>query len=301
MAAVSPIVGKNMFWFGRRNMCRWGMVTVALPFLGFYLTNFIQDGTTFVIVFMLMRFLQGVGTSMVQTSAYAILTLTYPTQVNFVVGCIETAAGVGLSFGPVIGTILYEIGGVSLPFLAFFVLCLLIGIIIKSIIPETVDSITEDTHDEGEAELSYYKLLKDRRIFFANCCVFLAVFQYAFIDPLLANYMHKAFAVGYHISGYFFLSIGVGYTISCLLVHVTLKRMSNMRVAIISCILLGVFTMMYSSSNILHLPKNMLLLAGAMFLAGIVNAHMVIPPMDEMLNVGQEKVIVAYLIRYSSG
>mmetsp|Transcript_16277 Transcript_16277/g.14207 ORF Transcript_16277/g.14207 Transcript_16277/m.14207 type:complete len:123 (-) Transcript_16277:543-911(-) len=122
MAIFSPLVGKYQKKLGRRNMCRWGMIIVALPFLGFYLNNFIQNSAIFVIVFMIMRAIQGIGTSMVQTSVYSILTLAYPKKINFVVGCIETSAGLGLSLGPVFGTILYEAGGITLPFISFLIL-----------------------------------------------------------------------------------------------------------------------------------------------------------------------------------
>mmetsp|Transcript_10179 Transcript_10179/g.11611 ORF Transcript_10179/g.11611 Transcript_10179/m.11611 type:complete len:123 (+) Transcript_10179:335-703(+) len=121
MAIFSPLVGKYQMKLGRRNMCRWGMIIVALPFLGFYLNNFVQNSTFFIAIFMMMRLIQGIGTGMVQTSAYSILTLAYPTRINFVVGCIETSAGIGLSLGPVFGTILYEVGGVAFPFVLFLI------------------------------------------------------------------------------------------------------------------------------------------------------------------------------------
>jgi MFS family permease len=122
MAAFSPVVGKYQFQLGRRNLSRWGMLIVAFPFLGFWLNDFSTSSFTFISIFILMRVIQGIGTSMVQTSAYAILTLTYPHDVNFVVSCLEMAAGLGLSLGPVIGTMLYKFGGIELTFISFFVL-----------------------------------------------------------------------------------------------------------------------------------------------------------------------------------
>jgi MFS family permease len=241
-------------------------------------------------VFILMRMVQGVGTAMVQTSTYAILTLTYPTQINFNVGCIEASAGAGLAFGPFFGTILYEIGGISTPFLTFFVILGLLGIFFKKAVPEKADKATEKGKDYGSSELSYSKLLSDRRIIFANLSVVLGIFQFAFIDPLLAHHMNGTFGVGYQISGYFFLVLGVGYTLSCPAVYFTLKVFSKMRTTIIASFLLGIFTMMYAESNVLSLSPSMFTLAVGLFLAGLVNAHMIVPPMEEMIHVGQDMV-----------
>jgi len=288
MAITSPIIGMYQYQLGRRNLSQWGMIIVAVPFMGFYFNDFIQSDLTFMIIFMLMRVIQGIGTSMVQTSAYSILTLTYPKDINFVVGCIETAAGLGLSLGPVFGTILYNIGGVSLTFLTFFAICLIIGLLVKYQIPEEVDTVEDD--DEEPVHISYFQLLWNKRIIFANICVFLAVFQYAFIDPLIANYLHRKFGIGYESSGYFFLALGAGYTFSCLLAHLTLEYVSNMRTCIVASILLGVGTMLYGDSNLIPIDSTLALVAVAFFFAGLANAHLVIPPMEEMLQVGQEMV-----------
>jgi len=103
---------------------------------------------------------------MCQTSLYAVLTLVYPDDISFVVGCLETAAGLGLSFGPVLGTIMYEAGGISMPFLSFFLFASILGLCVKYVIPEHVDHREEETISKGQ--ISYTGLLKNKRILFAN-------------------------------------------------------------------------------------------------------------------------------------
>lgn len=299
MAAFSPVVGKYQYQLGRRNLSKWGMIVVAFPFVGFWLNDYSTSAVTFILVFILMRIVQGIGTSMVQTSAYAILTLTYPRDINFVVSCLEMAAGLGLSLGPVIGTILYKLGGIELTFISFFVIWIVIGLVIKSQLPYEVDTVL-DEEEEKAPDISYSQLLLNKRILFANMCVFLAVFQYAFIDPLLANYMHYQFGIGFETSGYFFLAIGFGYTMSCYLAHITCDHFSNMRISIVACILLGIATMSYGSSNILQIPTNLVIICFALFSAGIVNSHLIIPPMEEMLDVGEALVRLYFLIYSSS-
>lgn len=48
MAITSPIIGKYQYLIGRRNVARWGMLIVGVPFLGFYLINFAHSSIVFV-------------------------------------------------------------------------------------------------------------------------------------------------------------------------------------------------------------------------------------------------------------
>ncbi|CAI2367149.1 unnamed protein product [Moneuplotes crassus] len=284
MAIFSPIVGKYLYTLGRRNMCKWGMIIVAAPFLGFFLSTYLTNSVLYIAVFMTMRVIQGFGTSMVQTSSYSILTLTYPTKINFVIACIETSAGLGLSLGPVIGTILYELGGSALPFLTFFVISITIGLVIKRLIPCFVDDIQSNSVQTDEEKPKYSELLTTKRVVFACLCVFIAVFQFAFIDPILAEYMKETFNIQPQTSGYFFLALGLGYMISCIVSPFYLRYFSNMRVSMISCFILGIITIFYSSSYILwFLTPNMVVLTVALLLAGIANSHLMITPMEEMI------------------
>jgi MFS family permease len=54
-----------------------------------------------------IRFFQGVGDSMVATSAYSIVSIEFPHQREVYIGYCQTAVGLGLLMGPVIGTSIY--------------------------------------------------------------------------------------------------------------------------------------------------------------------------------------------------
>ena len=287
MAIMSPISGKFQYSLGRRNVVQYGLFIVGLPFLGFYFINLMsRTSTSFILLFILMRVIQGIGTSMSQTSIYSILTYSYPEHVSLVVGCIEGSAGIGLCIGPLIGTLTYKIGGLNAPFLTFFIVLTLFSLIVKYVIPKEADKTDKSTI--STKDISYTKLLMNSRIIFANMSVFFAQFQLTFIDPVLANYLHTIFDINYEDSGYFFLVICLGYTISSTLVHLSTKFVSNRHLCMIASIGLGLFTMMYAPSYILHLPSNEYLVLFALLLTGITGAQLIITPMDEMIEVGQQ-------------
>jgi MFS family permease len=55
-----------------------------------------------------IRFFQGIGDSMVATSAYSIVSIEFPHNREVYIGYCQTAVGLGLLLGPVIGTTIYK-------------------------------------------------------------------------------------------------------------------------------------------------------------------------------------------------
>lgn len=261
---------------------------VALPFLGFYLINFTENTIFFGLMFVVLRIIQGIGVSMAQTSIYSILTLTYPDKINYVVGMIEMAAGSGISFGPVCGAILFDFGGISTPFLSFFAICLMLSFIVSSVIPGDADKGSESLVEVSD--ISYLKLLSNKRILFANLSIVLMMLQFTFLDPIFAHYLHYNFNIEYQHSGFFFFVLGLGYTFSCMFVHHATKFFKNRNICICAAVLVGIFTIFYGPSHIIPTGYNLVLVIFGLFFAGIFDAFMCVPTMDEMIEAGSQEL-----------
>jgi len=289
----SPIVGKHLNTYGRRRIMQAGVIVETLPFLGYLLIDYLTPEFTFGICgkytflswFIILRGIQGIGMSMVQTSTFSILTQIYTEDVNFVTSWMETAGGIGLAGGPLIGVVLYELGGITLIFLLLFTISMLIAFSIKIYLPE-YKSTTQDSEDESDEsdEVTYKQLLSNKGVIFANLWVFLSVTQYTFFDPFLSNYLHENFELSYETSAYFFIVLGIGNIISCLLAPYTLKHISKKRSWIVAAVLLGVCTMMFWDPFHANSHSSLLLLLIALFLAGFVNSYLIIPAMGEMID-----------------
>ena len=285
---ASPIVGKVQSIFGRVNMIKYGLLLVGLPFLGYFLINKIDSTLIFIFIFLALRSVQGIGNSMWQTAIYAILTSEYPKHTHIAVGILETSSGIGLALGPVAGTLIYEVGGIDAPFLTFCIVLVLLSLFLKRFMPSNDQRETEE--EPTKNKISYFKLLSSSNVIFANLSVLLSVLQYVFIDPVLAYYLHEEFHLGYEDSAYFFFALGIGNMIGCLIAPLTSKCVNNKASLMISSIFLGVITMTYSSSYVLHLPKNTYIIISGLFLGGLINAYLIIPTMDEMLKDSQERL-----------
>lgn len=165
-------------------------------------------------------------------------------------------------------------------------ICTAIGILSKTFIPSQVDQAKEKNTVYSD-ELTYTFLLSNKKILFACLCVFFSLLQFTYVDPLLASYMHEHFGVKYATSGYFFLALGLGYTISGLLVSSTVKFIKPMKVMILASVCLGFCTMSYGESSILKIPSSRITLGIALLFGGFFNSHMMVPALDEMISEGQ--------------
>lgn len=77
--------------------------------LGFALIGYSTSNTVLVALCLLIRTLQGLSSSMIQTTSYAIIAVLYPNDQQKYLGILEASMGVGMLLGPVLGSLLYTL------------------------------------------------------------------------------------------------------------------------------------------------------------------------------------------------
>ena len=80
--------------------------------------TFVSDLSLFLLSAYLVRFLEGVSMAVLWSTVLAILLATYPTRPAAVYSLLDTTFGLGLSLGPVLGSLLFSFSGFFFPFLA---------------------------------------------------------------------------------------------------------------------------------------------------------------------------------------
>lgn len=55
------------------------------------------------------------------------------------ISLLEIGAGVGLTLGPLVGSVLFDIGGIKAPFVTFGSIFILFGIILNKFLPASID------------------------------------------------------------------------------------------------------------------------------------------------------------------
>jgi len=136
----SPIVGKTLETVGRRFYLVGGFVLMGICFACFGLTDKIEtsEGNTsmLICVGVVIRLMQGVAASSIQTACFAIATNDYPAQKNQLVGLVESFAGIGSTIGPVLGSTLYALMGFSGTFYSYGAMNVVWGVMTWVLFPK---------------------------------------------------------------------------------------------------------------------------------------------------------------------
>lgn len=117
-----------------------------------------------------------------------------------------------MAFGPLAGVAIYELGGYASSFGTFAILFLLFTILIKVFVSNKVDHDNEEKFDTSQ--YSYFHILTNRRILFANLSLIINIAQYTFIDPILSTRMKKDFGYTERATSLLFFVMGLGYASS---------------------------------------------------------------------------------------
>lgn len=147
---------------------------------------------------------------------------------------IETAVGVGLILGPVIGSSIYALAGFSYTFFiiggAFIILTPLLYILIPDSINKRDNDVETDVEKrlhmyeemkppvEDHSKVSFCRLLTNRKFLLASMGGMMANFMYCFMEPVLAfrisEFDISPFAIGMFFSIQPISYIIVSFTIS---------------------------------------------------------------------------------------
>jgi MFS family permease len=88
---------------GRKNFIIIGNIAQILSSIGFGLLVYIKNDTTFFVLSLLLRAMQGFGDAAGTTAFFSIIAIEFPKSQELYFGYFECAVGIGLMIGPVIG------------------------------------------------------------------------------------------------------------------------------------------------------------------------------------------------------
>uniref|UniRef100_T1J6T6 Major facilitator superfamily (MFS) profile domain-containing protein n=1 Tax=Strigamia maritima TaxID=126957 RepID=T1J6T6_STRMM len=97
-------------------MMNSGLFVNACCIILFGLLDNIHSRTSFTAIAFLVRIVEAIGNAAYSTAIQAILTETFPTEIEKTFGFFRGAYGLGLIMGPAIGGTLYQLSGYALPF-----------------------------------------------------------------------------------------------------------------------------------------------------------------------------------------
>lgn len=97
------------------------------------------------------------GNAAFLTASFAIIAKEFPKNVSVTFASLETFFGLGLIVGPMVGGLLYSIGGYYLPFVSLGLLLLLTAVITMCILPKHDDVVQ---HESSKGMLLIFLLVE---------------------------------------------------------------------------------------------------------------------------------------------
>lgn len=286
---TSLLLGQVQSMLGRRNIILGSFVLKIFTYFGFIMVSPVETKTLFIIMFAILHITLGMSASAYQTSVYSTLTIMFPDRVDYVISRFEIWSGLGFSFGPAIGSILFSYGGYLFPFYVFLVILIVMTFLTTTFIPAHINHSQFEGEDEV-AEVSYLDLLKNKRILFA--CIILAMnaITYDFLNPILSDVMSFYFGLNEDRVGWMFWLMGIGYVVSCQMVNYTLKYLSHRRAVTLSLFFNGVFILLLGPSNLLGTSARLWVTCIGLFFSGACSAHFVVPVYSELIEPGKHEL-----------
>jgi len=283
----SPMAGGWMTHYGKVWVYITGIVLVSASTILFAGATMMPDGSLFGSYCLIMRLLQGVGSAMEETAAYAIIADLDPENISFYLGITEISTGLGYMVGPALGGWLYSIGGFTMPFLVLGTLLLPTAAIIYFHVPAEMFRVNKEL--DGKTELTIRALMRNPQVMIIAIASMLANSDYAFLEPTLGDHATaNKVATSPDSIGMLFSIASVTYTLSCPLIGILANRsrLGPRRVIVTGLVLQLVGFLLIGPSPILRIGESVAMpqMAAALVLFGLGESMSMTPVMDDMMS-----------------
>ncbi|CAM1293242.1 Uncharacterised protein g679 [Pycnogonum litorale] len=115
---LSPFMHRIIIFFGSARLLKIGLAITSITTAAMGFTNEISNTTFFILACFSVKFIQGIGYGFIPTAGAFIASDKISHRTSFVIGLLETGAGIGYTVGPMLGGILYDNYGFACPQLA---------------------------------------------------------------------------------------------------------------------------------------------------------------------------------------
>ena len=279
----SLILGKMMKSWGRKRILTISLLLQAIGLILFGSVVHINDYSLFIFISVLARGIQGVGLGAYGSIAFAYLPLLYPETVAKKVAFMELLTGLGLMLGPLLGGVLFELGGYQCPFYVMSA----IFIIATPFILKRLPSDKQLHEDEEKKTLHLSKFFKDRKIMFLYVLLILPNCGISFLEPTLAHHLSDYTSNQLFIALLF--SVGtITYALTIPLISLLHKDYNKKTVLIFGTLICSLSYIFIGPYEGIGLPPRLWITIVGLSLMGIGCAFTLVPSIPEFIYIGSE-------------
>jgi len=297
----SPIVGKALTTVGRKRILIGGLCSMGISMIGFGATSLSPNKNVFTVLVFVIRFLQGCSSCAIQTTSYAVISMSFPDAQEKYIAVMQTAIGGGLIMGPVIGTMLYTAFGFSNTFFLIGLCFLFLTFLLSFVVPSSIDN--NDVHVETITErrisryeenvvvvstepISFFKLVTTGKFILAGCGGLMAMFIFVFMEPVLAFRLQE-FGISPVLVGTFFSIQPVSYVLLSFSITWFTNIFANRGLLMFGAFMSFLSLILVGPSN--YLPDSIEIMAIGQLFVGAFGLFLMVPAIPEMINAASEK------------
>jgi MFS family permease len=263
---TSPILGLFISKIGRkRTLAAGGFLIVpftqALTMFGFGITPLLT-GLIFSVLSFCTRFMQGVGGGIIGTATYAIIASNYPDNMPVVLGMQNMLAGVGMMVGPLLGSLLYGLGGFSFLFFVYGGLFLVLLPLSYMLIPK------DRPYEKPKQEVSLRPLLTHRTLLLDGLVVSLSMIAMSFLEPILSTHL-ETYGVPVEVIGVMFTIPTVSYALTAVFVGKLPKSWTPKVIMLQGLVLTSISMLLIGPWEFLFLPRSLWVVVVGLAVLGV--------------------------------
>ncbi|KAL4218018.1 hypothetical protein ACF0H5_022756 [Mactra antiquata] len=208
---ASPLFGHIMPKVGSRFMFIAGLFICGGCSFLFGLLDRVdtsEDITLFVVLCLITRILQALGSTGLNNSGLVFISKYFPDNVTTVFGIAEVFTGVGLVIGPALGGFLYAAGGFIFPFAVVGGACMITLPFTWYFIPQQDDSMSDE-----EGDISIKEIILHPRSIVNSIVIVVATSVWSVLDPTLEPHL-RVYGLGPEMVGLLFLIMAAVYSVT---------------------------------------------------------------------------------------
>ena len=292
----SLYLGKNLVFYSKTRVMLIGQITLILSNLAFSFLNYGLSTIMVIILSSLLRFIQGIALSLVNSAIYSYIPILFPTDLDRKYAVIEISMGLGLSLGPVIGGFLYEYIDYTWSFctmslLYAFLVLFLFPFIMRFKLHEEKDDLQEDLTEELDKTepLKLRNIIKNKAFILTFFVFVFNYMSYFLIQPGFSEHIHSYDGSEDTVG----LIFGLGDLTYALTGFLLFRFLSSINVKRKYLFIFGGFMSMISllimgPEDYTFLPKNLIVVAIGMGVLGFAQMFYVATLIPEILDILRE-------------
>jgi len=198
------------------------------------------------------------------------------------IGLCEAASGIGLLLGPLVGSVLYEIGGYLLPFFSLAMTYVLIYPHISYTLIRVKYSEIGHSKQLNKEEVSTFKLMSNSRFFFGCISQILVYASITYLQPILALHL-QLFGYSGSFIGLCFAIPTLIYASTAPLVFLLTGKLPKRTVIFLGYLTMSTALFLIGPSKWLGLQQTSGLILTGLCVLGLGGGMTIIPVLPEMI------------------